>query len=404
MSERHGTITRRTLMKGAALAALGSGCAALRVASPSAPPPLAYRVLGRTGLKVTQLSCGAVEEHVVCAALDAGINYFDTAPCYPAGRNEEALGAALRRRGGRRDTVILATKFNRKHFHQIRPTPPKTYVESVEQSLKRLGTDYVDIVLQHGAEFEDMNNEDVLDAFRKLKKAGKARFLGAANHSHQSAYAVGAALQTDDYDMFMLTYNPFDVAKGSEAILREAKEKNIGVIVMKSVMLLKGAIHRRQNPQFRAEMERRAKERGRGLNLYQTSIAWALANDAAASVCVGCKNAGEIREDVIASGITLGAAERSEFRTQARVLAGYICDWCGACLGSCPCSIAIPDIARFTLYYEVAGEPDRAREEYAGLHPRQRASNCSGCGNCERACPKRLPVRRMLREAEALLA
>ncbi|NOZ23333.1 MAG: 4Fe-4S dicluster domain-containing protein [Planctomycetes bacterium] len=396
-------MTRRTFIRGASAAAFAAGCAG-KPTPPLPTEPLPRRTLGRTGLEITRLACGSVGEHVLHAALDAGINYIDTAPCYPDWRGEATIGKVLKARKTPRDQIVIATKIKKEHFARIRPTPPKGYVESVEQSLKRLGTDYVDILVQHEAEFEHMNDEEVLDAFAKLKKAGKVRFLGAANHSHHGSYALDAALESNDYDMFMVVYNPFDAAQQLNEVLHRAKEKNVGILAMKAVMLLKGAEHRQQNPNFIKEMKRRAKEQRRGLNLYQTSIAWVLGHDPIASVCITYGNVQELREDMAASAVQLSALERIQFQRYARVLRGSVCDWCGACLAACPNGIAIPDIARFSLYYHVVGDRDRAREEYAQLQREQKAANCADCGRCEKACPQHLPVRGMLREAEASLA
>ncbi|MEW6356583.1 MAG: aldo/keto reductase [Planctomycetota bacterium] len=404
MTEGHG-ITRRTFLHGAPLAAFAAGCAIDQKSETTSDfGPLPRRTLGRTGLEITRLACGSVQERVLHAALDAGINYIDTAPCYPDWRGEATVGKVLKARNTPRDQIVIATKIKKEHFSWVRPTPPKDYIESVEQSLKRIGTDYIDILVQHEAEFRDMNDEEVLDAFGKLKKAGKVRFLGASNHSHHGSYALDAAIEGDDYDMFMVVYNPFDAAQQLNEVLQRAKERNVGVIAMKAIMLLKGAEHRSQNPNFIKEMHRRAEEQRRGLNLYQTSIAWVLGHDAITSACITYGNVQELKEDIAASNVQLSALERIGFQRYAQALQGSVCDWCGACLASCPNGVAIPDIARFSLYYHIAGDRDRARKEYAHLQADRRASNCADCGRCERTCPKRLPVRAMLREAEVILA
>lgn len=147
------------------------------------------RAFGQTGLEVTALAFGAAPLgdlfgdlddgtafDAVHAAVDLGINYFDTAPLYGFGRSEGRLGKALE---GRRDRVVLATKCCRDGFTKFDFSGPAV-IASVEKSLRRLRTDWIDVFQIHDVEFgtERQVLEEALPAARELQRQGKVRFVG----------------------------------------------------------------------------------------------------------------------------------------------------------------------------------------------------------------------------------
>lgn len=146
------------------------------------------RRLGRTGLKVSLVGLGcnnfgmridvAQSAAVVRAALDAGINFFDTADVYGATKSEEYLGLALK--GVDRGSVIIASKFGMAHEGMAGGASRQYIVRAVEASLKRLGTDYIDLYQQHRPD-PDTPIEETLRALDDLVRAGKVRYLGHSN-------------------------------------------------------------------------------------------------------------------------------------------------------------------------------------------------------------------------------
>jgi aryl-alcohol dehydrogenase-like predicted oxidoreductase len=147
------------------------------------------RILGRTGVSVTNLCLGAMmfgewgtKDHdesvrIIHRALDAGINFIDTADIYSAGESEEIVGKALA--GGRRDDIVLATKF----FMPMGEGPNRRggsrrwIVEEVENSLRRLGTDWIDIYQIHRPD-PNTDIDETLGALTDLIQAGKVRYIG----------------------------------------------------------------------------------------------------------------------------------------------------------------------------------------------------------------------------------
>src|SRR5829696_1818040 len=171
-----------------------------------------YTKLGRTGMDVSRICLGCMsygggnrgnhawslgEEEsrpFIKRALEAGINFFDTANRYSLGSSEEILGGAIRD-FARRDEVVIATKV----YGRMRPGPNgaglsrKAIMAEIDASLRRLGTDYVDLYQIHRWDY-DTPIEETLEALHDIVKAGKARYIGASSmHAWQFARALGIA-------------------------------------------------------------------------------------------------------------------------------------------------------------------------------------------------------------------
>ena len=171
-----------------------------------------YTKLGRTGLDVSRICLGCMsyggsnrgnhawslgEEEsrpFIKRALEAGINFFDTANRYSLGSSEEILGRAIKD-FARRDEIVIATKV----YGRMRPGPNgaglsrKAIMAEIDASLRRLGTDYVDLYQIHRWDY-DTPIEETLEALHDIVKAGKARYIGASSmHAWQFARALGIA-------------------------------------------------------------------------------------------------------------------------------------------------------------------------------------------------------------------
>src|SRR3954454_4224179 len=149
------------------------------------------RTLGRTGVKVSPLCLGAMmfgewgnADHdesirIIHRALDAGINFVDTADTYSRGESEEIVGKALT--GGRRDKVVLATKFHQPMGDEpnMRGNSRRWVMTAVENSLRRLGTDCIDLYQIHRPD-PDTHIDDTLSALTDLVHQGKIRYAGSS--------------------------------------------------------------------------------------------------------------------------------------------------------------------------------------------------------------------------------
>jgi len=211
-----------------------------------------YRDLGRTGLKVSEVSLGtwafgspsiygSVDEseahRAIRGALDGGITFFDTAPLYGTknadGIAEQVLGAGL---GADRDKVCIATKFGRYHsrVHTNELFDGETVIWSVEQSLNRLGTDRLDVLFFHSPTHPDKIKDDVWTALENLKRSGKIRFVGLS---------CGFIADTADMTTTWATDGRIDVAQIAyslmnrewEPIIAEIGTKGVGIVARESL-------------------------------------------------------------------------------------------------------------------------------------------------------------------------
>ena len=236
-------MNRRAFLKSVtAVCAVGTQASALVAADAPSPAnagsKLPRRRLGKTGVEVSALALGGVigmqlppsPDHdpaaLAEAALDLGITYFDTAPSYNNGQSETNYGQVVARR---RQEVFLATK-----------TDNRTYdgtLRSIEQSLKRLRTDRVDLIQIHGiSPNEDLDvwekPSGVLTALRKLREQKVTRFIGVTGHD--SAGKLREAIERYELDTLLTTLNPVSRRQPfREDLLPVANRKQMGVIAMK---------------------------------------------------------------------------------------------------------------------------------------------------------------------------
>jgi len=196
------------------------------------------RVLGKTGVEVSVLILGGVAAmknvptakfhpaELADAALDAGINYFDTAPAYANGQSERNYGEVLTTR---RREVFLATKTGNRSYDGA--------MRDVEASLKRLRTDRLDLLQIHGVtakeDFVKWDKTDgVLKALHKLRDEKVTRFIGVTGH--ESAESMRHAIELFDFDTVLTTFNPTKRRRPfQELVLDLARKKEMGILAMK---------------------------------------------------------------------------------------------------------------------------------------------------------------------------
>ena len=194
-----------------------------------------YRTLGKTGLSVAAVSFGVMrlkEPAVLFKALDLGINFFDTAHAYQNGNNERMLGKVAKVYG--RDKMFITTKahpfFLRKEVpEKLREFAKKTMDEKFEESLRRLQTDYVDVFFVHNILDKSWPlNQEILAFLEKIKKQGKARFVGMSIHD-EKAYvdAIDQTIKSPLYDVVLASLN-FKSPKEHGEILRKSPKSKSG--------------------------------------------------------------------------------------------------------------------------------------------------------------------------------
>jgi predicted aldo/keto reductase-like oxidoreductase len=196
---------RREFLRRAAVALLGAGALAATPSVPPVEPPRvrSYRTLGRTGLRVSDISFGSsrtTDAGLVRYALDRGVNYFDTAEGYRGGRSEEAIGAAL---AGERQRVFLASKTEAAANGRA-----AEFMAALEGSLRRLRTDYLDVYFNHAVnEPERMRNPEWSEFTARAREQGKIRWRGMSGHGGRLVECLDFALDHDQVDVVLVAYN-----------------------------------------------------------------------------------------------------------------------------------------------------------------------------------------------------
>jgi len=402
-------VGRRELLQGGALAGLGLTALPFRAWGQSGRPGTSvqrYATLGRTGLRISDISfggsrLGAREADLVRHALDRGINYFDTADSYRGGDSETAIGEALR---GKRDRVYIASK-----AYTAASERRDAMMRALEQSLRRLRTDYVDVYFNHAVnDVERLRNPEWREFIAQARQQGKIRFVGMSGHAGRLIECLDHALDTDSVDVILVAYNfgqdpaflqqftrSFDfVARQPDLprVLGKARAKGVGVIAMKTLM---GA---RLN-------DMRPFETG-GATFAQAAFRWTLAHPNTDALIVSMTSVPLIDEYLGASGARAAAGDDLPLlKRYARMNGTSHCrHGCQECLGACPSGVPVGEVLRARMYAVDYGDLPLARAEYAMLAAG--AAPCLSCAAqpCLGACPHGLPLGRLLAPTHRMLA
>ncbi len=325
-----------------------------------------YRVLGKTGLKISRLGFGGIPIQRIDAegtkALmhqlkDAGINFIDTARGYTV--SEEYLGYALE---GIRQDFVIATKSMAR--------TKEAMAADIETSLKNLRTDYIDLYQVHNVTPDQIDlvcaPGGALEALLEAKAAGKIRHIGLTAHLVE---AFEKALELDWVETIMFPYNIVETQ--AEKLIHKCAEKNIGFIDMKPLA-------------------------GGAIEDATLALRFLLANPDVTVAIPGMADPKELVQNIAAACDTspLSGEEKAKILEIRNQLGTQFCRRCNYCA---PCSVGIPISAMFLFegYLSRYGLEGWARQRYATLDVK--ASACIGCGACEDRCPYNLPIRQMLK-------
>ena len=327
-----------------------------------------YRVLGKTGLKISRLGFGGIPIQKIDAAgtgllmrqlLEAGVNYIDTARGYTV--SEEYLGQALE---GIRQHFILATK----SMSRDRAGMEK----DIGISLANLRTDYIDLYQVHNpsaAQLEQvMAPGGALEALYAAKEAGKIGHIGVTLHS---ADLFEKCVEMDWVETIMFPYNIVETQ--GEAMIRKCTEKNIGFICMKPLA-------------------------GGAIDDATLALRFIAANENVSVVIPGMAAAEEIRQNLAAveDHSPLTPEELGNIQSVRESLGTHFCRRCNYC-APCTAGINISQVLLLEGYLSRYGLADWAKLRYDGMD--KKATDCIDCGVCESRCPYNLPIREMLKIA-----
>ncbi|MGH7925712.1 MAG: aldo/keto reductase [Candidatus Binatus sp.] len=403
-------IGRREFLKRGVLAGVGVSFLPLaggaRAAVEAAAPQVRrYAKLGRTGLKISDISFGASRltsgnEDLVRHAYDCGVNYFDSAETYTGGESETTIGNALK---GKRDKVFLTSKTIARADDSR-----ASMMTALEGSLRRLQTDHVDVYFNHAVnDLARLKNPEWYEFVTQARSQGKIRFTGMSGHAGNLGECLDYAIDSGHFDVILCAHNfgqdprffqrflrNFDmVAIQPELprVMEKATQHGVGVVVMKTLM---GA---RLN-------DMRPYETG-GATFSQAAFRWVLSNPNVNALIVSMTTRQTIDEYLAASGARATASDLPLLNRYASLNGDSQCrPACNACANACPYGVPIADVMRTRMYSRDYGDMRMARSEYAMLS--QNAAACLTCDAkpCAGACPHGIATDVLLAPTHRMLA
>jgi predicted aldo/keto reductase-like oxidoreductase len=367
----------------------------------------AYRTLGRTGWRVSDVGMGTGplrESTLVRAAFDKGVNYFDTAESYGNGASERAIGEALPHVG--RENVFIATKAVFRGGET-----EEEVLTHIRQSLDRLQTDYIDAYsMHHTPTVEFLDHPGYHAAIARLKAEGQVKFSGVSYHGPSrsghgnTADVLTAAAEDGRFDMMLFVYN-FMNSEVGDRVLAACKANNVGTTIMKSAP---GVIHFDSfNPDsLSAEQSQFAERYGlrTGDQLRFGSIQWVIQNPDAHTVCVSLNDFDNIDRVVALSGTSLSSSDLEMLENLGQAFNSQYCrHGCNDCAGQCPNDVPVSKIMRYAYYFDGQGREKHAMSKYARLTETSGLA-CSDCSApCNGACPHGFQIQPQMFKAHSML-
>ena len=330
-----------------------------------------YRVLGKTGLKISRLGFGGIPiqridaegtKTVIRHLHASGVNYIDTARGYTV--SEEFLGYALE---GIRQDFVLATKSMAR--------TKEAMAQDIETSLKNLRTDYIDLYQIHNPTPEDLEQVQApggaLEALQEAKAAGKIGHIGITLHPVDM---FEKAVELPWVETIMFPYNIVETQ--AEELIRICGERNIGFIAMKPLA-------------------------GGAIDDADLALRFIAQNPAVSVVIPGMATVAEAEQNfaAVCNDAPLSSSEEEKIARIRNELGTQFCRRCNYCA---PCTAGISIYSMFLMqgYHDRYDLKDWAKARYHAMG--KKASDCVECGVCETRCPYNLPIRQMLKKVKEL--
>jgi uncharacterized protein len=398
---------RREFLKKAAAMGLGAavGGAALgrpgRVSARMVLPkgPIPRRTFGRSGIQVSTLSLGGMfdilnNRLMLAKALEWGIDYWDTAEGYGGGRSEEGIGRWFARNSETRKRVFLVSKLSLRRGTDFTPR--------LEACLKRLHTDYIDLLFVHGISAIDDMDPGLESWSRAMKKAGKLRLFGFSAHANMEDCLEGAArLPWIDGIMFSYNFRLMHEPR-MKAAVDACYRAGIGLTAMKT----QGGGPVKSDSEVEIKMAGRFMQKGFTDNQARLMAVWE--DKRIASICSQMPNL-TIMATNAAAAVDQPRLSRSDHALLAQYADETYSDYCAGCGRLCSQALGekvpISDVMRCLMYVHSYQDLTLARSTFNALPIQTRALLARlDFKAAEQSCPRNLPIGRMMQEATNLLA
>ncbi|MBE5795070.1 MAG: 4Fe-4S dicluster domain-containing protein [Clostridiales bacterium] len=373
-----------------------------------------YRPFGKTGVNISTLGFGCMRlpeiqqedgswivdqektDAMLRHAYDLGVNYFDTALFYCHENSEIAVGKALK---PIRDKVYISTKCPLE-----RVSKPEDFRKTLEESLRKLDTPYVDFYHFWGINQKSFDEKiipmNLIGEAQKLKEEGLIRHISFS--FHDSPEALKHIIDNGpELESVLLQYNLLD--RANEEMIQYAASKGVGVVVMGPV----------GGGRLAAPTELAKKLGGENLNTYELALRFVLGNPGVCCALSGMQTYEMVDKNAAVASLEVPMTEADwraagESMENLKKFSELYCTGCGYCQ-PCPKGIVIPKIFEAYTYHNVYGLTETAKNTYQRYlnnekNPGVTSEACIGCGYCERKCPQHLNVRELLRKVEGVLA
>ncbi|MCK4657467.1 MAG: aldo/keto reductase [candidate division Zixibacteria bacterium] len=407
MNEKNSDCTRRRFLTTAASGLVSAGLAGLapgisfaqeaKAVADDRKKEIIYRQLGKEGMKVPIVSMGAMNSSnpgIIQASYELGVRHFDTAANYQYGRNEQMVGNVLKKMGVR-DKANIGTKV---YIPEQRVDDPKAarkkIVELCEGSLKRLKTDYVDILYIHSvSDPADVDDPGIRDAFADLKEQKKIRHSGLATHGRM-AEVINEATRVGFYDIILTSFN-FTMADDAAMMgaLDNAAKNGISIIAMKT----QAGGQRLPNPESLRNYS--------SSTIATAALKWVMRNENIATSIPGYDNFEHMKEDFsVASDLEFTPDEKKFLSDNDVKLSMGFCRQCEQCLVSCPNNADIPTLMRTHMYAAQYANFHHARMTLDEIPKQAGLLACKSCNSCLAQCVHSVDIARRIDELKLMYA
>ncbi len=405
MTERHSGCSRRRFLSSAATSLASAGLVGLsprmllsqesKEDSDKDRREIISRQLGKIGITVPVVSMGVMNASnpgVLKASYELGVRHFDTAANYQYGRNEQMVGDVIKDMGVR-DKTIIGTKI---YIPEQRVSDPKAarmkIVELCEGSLKRLKTDYVDILYIHSiTDPEAVDDEGIKEAMAELKEKKKILASGLSTH-RRMAEVINEAARVGFYDVILTAFN-FTMADDDVLIgaIRSAADKGLAIVAMKT----QAGGQRLPNSESVREYS--------SSTMATAALKWALRNEYISTSIPGFDNYEHMEQDVsVAYDLEYTEIERKFLSDNNVKLSMGFCRQCEMCLASCPNNADVPALMRTYMYAAQYANFQQARMALDEIPRRAGIQACTSCEVCTAKCANFVDIPRRIGELKLI--
>ena len=378
--------TRRDFLSAGLLtsvAGLASAPGAWAQADTHSSTQLSYRILGKTGLKVTSVGFGCMitsDASVIERAADIGINYFDTHRGYQHGNNERLVGTALK---GKWQKIYISSKTD--------ATTKADALKDLDTSLSELGTDHLDVWYLHMRDKTSQLTDELFDALDAAKQQGKARFTGVSTHNAKEIAPF--LVQKKRTDVILSAFN-FTMQKEVSEALEQASAAGMGVVGMK---VMAGGF-RKNDP--KDPLGNKLKREGAML----AALKWVLKGQYVNTTIPGMTDMDQLQENLKAMAEPYSPKEEQLLARQLDFITPLYCRMCGECDGHCAKGLPVQDVIRYAMYAEGYGQFELGRDHFKKLPVELASVRCGDCPTCTVNCRFGVKVPERLTRAQDMFA